>query len=202
MGRQFEGAVMKHGNFWMTTIGTGLLIAGMMIVGRTAMQSPAMLFLAGQLKVAVGKTEDGIRLMNQAATKEEAGTVHAAEPVAKPTEVCSKIPSSAAIPRRPETAKVVKSIAKPLPAAVVFAKLELPQPPVANIDPTTFRYLTEQQRHEIHAAQKEFQKAQRERLSQIRRETRAGLGRVPAVFPADFSTLHLELPASLGQMAQ
>lgn len=173
---------MKHGNFWMTTIGAGVVIAGMMAAGRTAMQSPALLFLAGQLKVAVGRTDEGLRLMNQAAIQRESGTVHAAEPSAKPTEVCTEKTSIKTKTRRPAAVKAAKAVALPQVPPVLVARLEMLPTSFAPvvINPAAFRYLNGEQLAQVSQAGAEFQKARRERFNEIRRATQDAIRHAPA----------------------
>ncbi len=205
---------MKFGNFWMTTVGAGVVIAGMMTAGHAAMQSPTVLFLAGQLKIATGNTEAGLRLMNEAAAQRDSenGKVHAAEPQAKPTEVCNLAPLSSET-SRPAMTKPAKTAATQKPSVVVMAKLEgapLPSamvlPSQIAVTPVAFRYMSESDRAQIQRMQDDVQRAQHERMKQIHRAARAMvLNYSPATMgfnPADISNIQRELPAAIGQMVQ
>jgi len=59
---------MKHGGFWTTTVATGLMVAGLMTIGRAGLKSQGFLFLAGQLKIAAGDTDSGMKLLARAAS--------------------------------------------------------------------------------------------------------------------------------------
>ncbi len=204
---------MKHGNFWMTTIGAGVVIAGMMSAGRAAMQTPAFLFLAGQIKVATGQTEAGMRLMNEAASQHDSGTVHAAEPAQKPTQVCTK-DTTRNIQVRPAAERQVKTVANEAKApVVVVAKLEVPPTPAAAmipsgvyISPVAFQYMSDSDRRRIAETQIELQKVQRERMKQVRRAAHAMMLKYPVppqgFNPTDMSFNQHDLPSSLGQLAQ
>lgn len=119
---------MKYGNLWTSMIGAGVVIAGMITAGRTALQSPAFLFLAGQFKVAVGNTDDGLRLMKAAANQRntEADRVHAAERPAD-NEVCTKKTTGNSLGLRPiaVTPARVQAAKAAQPTAIV-AKLDMP----------------------------------------------------------------------------
>ncbi len=209
---------MKHGKLWITVIGAGILMAGLS-AGRAAMQSPTMLYLAGQFQVATGHADEGIRLINLAASQRDSGTVHAAEPAGQ-VEVCAKTkskttqvmpvtstkPSITAVDFAPATKKT-----KPV---VLMAKVDVPLPPFppaaldaaqTSFDPVAFRHLDEQQRAEIIKARVELQKAQVERMNHIRQNTQAVIDKyapIPATFnPVDLSNLQQELPSAVGQMA-
>lgn len=198
---------MKHGNFWMTTVGAGLVIAAMMAAGRTAAQNPTYLFLAGQLKVATGHTEDGMRLMNEAAAQRDSenGKVHAAEPAAKPTEVCEKSAPKQPVSRPTARPVATKASITPKAPVAVLAKLETTVPiPSVYFAPAAFQYLNASERAEITKVQVEFQKSQRER---VRQERRAHALVLKYAIPSgginpDISNLERELPAYLGQTAQ
>jgi hypothetical protein len=206
---------MNHGKFWMTTIGAGLAIAGMMTASHAAMRSSTFLFLAGQLKVAAGYTESGMQLMNEAASRRdtEEDKVYAAEKqAAKPAEVC--VEKAPAKPMAHLAALKSKAVSLPQPAApvAVLAKLEVPTPafaptvlPSFSIDPTAYRYLSGAQRQQIQQAQADFQRVQRESMQELRRAKRVVIRYAPAgpgFNPTDISNVERELPAMLGQMNQ
>lgn len=210
---------MKHGKFWMTTVGAGLAIAGMMTVSHAAMQNSAFLFLAGQMKVAAGYTESGMQLMHQAASKRdlEEGKVYAAErQTAKPTEVCTKNNSAKPVARPatvPQARVRVSFQQAPRPVAVL-AKLDVPPPAFTpevgipsqiTVDPANYQYLSDAQRQQVLQVQADFQRIRHERMKELRRGNRVIIRYAPAAQgfnPADMSNMERELPAMLGQMAQ
>lgn len=201
---------MKYGNVWTSTIGAGVVIAGMMTAGHAAMQSPAFLFLAGQIKVAIGNTDEGIRLMNEAASQRngEMNKVHAAEkPAAADNEVCTKKTIGNTLGPHPPASAAKTS--KPL---AIMAKLDMPDMPFvpeANvpgrrwIDPVAFHYLTESQRAQVIQAQVNFEKIQREKAREIRRSIHAMkyVPAAPGFGSADIPNMLLG-PAVPVQMAQ
>jgi hypothetical protein len=208
---------MKYGNLWTSTIGAGVLVASMMTAGRTALQSPAFLFLAGQVKIAVGNTDDGIRLMKAAANQRntETNKVHAAEKPAD-NEACTKKNTGNATTLRPAAVTPAKTeAAKSAPPIAVMAKLEMPDMPFAPaanvsgriaIDPVAFHYLSESQRAQIIRTQVNFERIQREKAHEFRRATHAMVMRnvppVPGFDPADVSKMQQELPVPPDQTAQ
>jgi len=207
---------MKYGNVWTSTIGAGVVIAGMMTAGHTALQSPALLFLAGQIKVAIGNTDEGIRLMNAAASQRnnETNKVHAAEkPAAADNEVCTKKTTGNTLSPRPAATNLVKiDAAKNAKPLAIMAKLDMPDPPFvpeANvsgrkwIDPVAFHYLTESQRAQVIQAQVNFEKIQVEKAREIRRAAHAMryVPAAPGFGPADISNVPQQ-PAVPVQMAQ
>lgn len=199
---------MKHGNFWMTTVGAGLVIAAMMAAGRTAAQNPTVLFLAGQLKVATGHTEDGMRLLNEAAAQRDSenGKVHAAGPATKPTEVCEKSSPKQPASRPAARPVAMKVSASPKAPVAILAKLETPVPvaPVF-LPPAAFQYLNASEQAQITKLQVEFQKVARQRVRQGHKMARTMVLRYAlpngGINP-DISNLDRELPAYLGQVAQ
>lgn len=121
---------MKRSGILMT-IGTGLMMAGLLTAGRAAMKSPTLLYLAGQLKMAAGDKAAGMELMSAAASdrNSKSDVVLAAEPVTEAN--CER---TSKIEKKPvRTAKVVKKVAS---EPVLVAKLEPPLPPIVYATPT------------------------------------------------------------------
>src|SRR5512147_1707546 len=79
---------MKRGKFLMTTVTTGLLVAGVMAAGRASLNTPGLLFLAGQLKIAAGDTESGMKLLSRVA-REPAATSNSMSLSEKPSPIAS-----------------------------------------------------------------------------------------------------------------
>jgi len=205
---------MKHGKFWMTTVGAGLAIAGMMTVSHAAMQNSAFLFLAGQMKVAAGYTESGMQLMQQATSKRgsEEGKVYAAEKqTVKPTEVCTMKASPTPV-ARPVKVSAQASISYPKAPVAVMAKLDLPAfasvvnvPAQIAVDPNAFRHISEEQRQQFLQAQANLQRIQLDRMKKERHANRVIIRYAPTSQSynfTDMSNMERELPAMLGQMAQ
>lgn len=203
---------MKRGNLWATVMGAGLVMVGI-TGGRAAMQTPTMLYLAGQFQVANGHPEEGLRLINQAANTREPGTVHAAEPEPKPVEVCTQAQPKTTQVKPTVSAKPVYATAKFNPAmkkaapVALIAKLELPVPPMAPsaFPPTAFRYLDDQQRAESIRAQAEIQRAQVEKMKHLRHSTLAVIEKyAPTAMgfdPVDLSNFTPPVPSAVGQTA-
>lgn len=165
---------MKHGGFWIT-IGTGILMAGSLTAGRSAMQSPSVLYLAGQLKMAVGDTDSGMRLMNEAAKNGNSRTTPAAKHSSIST--CALKGTSSMQPKSVRSAKPVVVANNRVEAPVLLAKLEnvnFPVPPAhplnvvvpPNVPPAAYPFNAEQLKAEkmreemLRRAQQEFERAQ------------------------------------------
>jgi len=206
---------MKQANFWVTTFGTGVVIAGMITASHSAVQSPTLLFLAGQLKIAAGQTQDGMRLMNQAAALRgsENGKVHAAEPVKQPekdTHVCTKDTTVNAGPR-PAIVRDAKFLVpehrKPV---AIMAKLEIPSTPftppdtaVPFVNPATLRYMSEAERAQMIQAEVEVRMVQRERAKELRRAAKAINFKYSPETSGFTQQMHVPVPPeSVGQMAE
>lgn len=200
---------MKHGGFWMT-IGTGLLMAGSLTAGRSAMQSPSLLYLAGQLKMAVGDTDSGMRLMNEAAKNGNSKTTPAAKQSAVST--CALKGTSSIEPKSVRSAKPVVIAKNRVEAPVLVAKLEnvnFPIPPAhplnvmapPNVPPAAYTFNAEQMKtakmreEMLRRAQQEVDRAQR--IARVYKANYSRSQNIPS--PED---IQREVEMNLGQVMQ
>ena len=63
---------MKRG-FWLTTVAAGMAVLGLMTVGRAGLKSQSVLFLQGQMKIATGDTDSGLKLLAEASSRPQMG---------------------------------------------------------------------------------------------------------------------------------
>jgi hypothetical protein len=169
---------MKRGSFLMTTVATGLMVAGLMTVGRAGLKSQGFLFLAGQLKIAAGDTDSGMKLLARAATgpefnsnsmlASEKETVVRAASEKKPCPKMNVVPVVRKDKSEPVKARVNYA---PEPTMAALAP-QVPMPPMMHdamyqADPAAF--ISHQQIEAIRAQQIEMKKAQRIRELNTRR---------------------------------
>lgn len=64
---------MKRGGLWMTAVTAGVAVLGLMTVGRAGLRSQGILFLQGQMKIAAGDTDSGLRLLAEASSRPQMG---------------------------------------------------------------------------------------------------------------------------------
>ena len=165
---------MKRGSFLMTTVATGLMVAGLLTVGRAGLKSQGFLFLAGQLKIAAGDTDSGMKLLAMAATgpemnsnsmlaSEKPSGVSTASTEKKP---CQKMNAAPIIRKAKSETTQLKAKYAPEPTLASLARYELPVAPM--MIPATFQadpsaFISHQQMEAIRAQQMEMKKAQRVR---------------------------------------
>jgi len=165
---------MKRGSFLMTTVATGLMVAGLLTVGRAGLKSQGFLFLAGQLKIAAGDTDSGMKLLAMAATgpemnsnsmlaSEKPSGVSTASTEKKP---CQKMNAAPIIRKEKSETTQLKAKYAPEPTLASLVPHELPVPPMMisatfQADPSAF--ISRQQLEAIRAQQLEMKKAQRVR---------------------------------------
>ena len=163
---------MKRGSFWTTTVATGLMVAGLMTVGRAGLKSQGFLFLAGQIKIAAGDTDSGMKLLARAASgpemnsnsmlaSEKPAVISAAEK--KP---CQKMNAAPVIRKVKSETTQFKTRFAPEPTLAALGPHEMPVAPM--MIPATFQadpsaFITRQQVEAIRAQQNETIKAQRVR---------------------------------------
>lgn len=200
---------MKHGGFLMT-IGTGLLMAGSLTAGRSAMQSPSLLYLAGQLKMAVGDTDSGMRLMNEAAKNGNSK----ATPATKHSSVstCALKGTSSIQPKSVRSAKPAVIAKTRVEGPVLLARLEnvnFPIPPAhplsitvpPNVPPAAYTFNAEQLKAEkmreemLRRAQQEVDRA--ERIARVYKVNYRQSPNIPS--PED---IQREVEMNLGQVMQ
>ena len=163
---------MKRGSFWMTTVATGLMVAGLMTVSRAGLKSQGFLFLAGQMKIASGDTDSGMKLLARAATGPDlnSNSMLASE---KPSPVvekpCQKLNGTPAV-RKAEKSMTQKTAYAPEPILASLSLPAVPVPPVTS-DAYTFHtvFLPREQQEMIEAQRADFAKAERIREAKTRK---------------------------------
>jgi hypothetical protein len=202
---------MKRGSFLMTTVATGLMVAGLMTVGRAGLKSQGFLFLAGQLKIAAGDTDSGMKLLARAASGPEfnSNSMLASEKESIVSAVSEKkpCPKMNAVPvLRKEKSEPPKMTVKyaPLPTMASLAP-HVPMPPMMQdamyqADPAAF--MSHQQIEAIRAQQIEMKKAQRMRELNTRRLLHeVSLKYGPSSIP-DADKINIQVQKELGTWAQ
>lgn len=203
---------MKRGSFLATTVATGLMVAGLMTVGRAGLKSQSFLFLAGQIKIAAGDTDSGMKLLAKAASGPELNTTSmlASE---KPTVMetvsekkpCPKVNVAPAV--RKEKPAPWKANVKYAPEPTL-ASLNLPPLPMVHPEAVMFQgdpntYLSRQQVEAVRAQQHEYKKAARIREANTRRllhEISMKYG-TPGGVP-DAEQIQIQVQKELGSLVQ
>lgn len=175
---------MKRGGFWMTTVAAGVAVLGLMTVGRASLKSQAVLFLQGQMKIAAGDTDTGLKLLAEASTRPQMGAS-----LTNPLETVSE-PVKAAKPEKPckgwsVTYPAPKSMASRTEQVSVKIK-PAPEPTLASLTPNvpvspTFRtpyaedampYIPTAQREALRVQLSEIKKAQCTREQEMKKAFR------------------------------
>lgn len=166
---------MKRGGFWMTTVATGLAVAGLMTVGRAGLRSHGALFLQGQMKIAAGDTDNGLKLLAEAATGPQmrAGLRSPLEKAsAEPEKPCRNMTPAATPKPKAGTVREQPVSIKPAPEPTLASAIPtVPMPPAvqASYVQDGFAYLPTAQREALRAQQEEIQRAQRVREREIKK---------------------------------
>ena len=163
---------MKHGGFWTTTVATGLMVAGLMTIGRAGLKSQGFLFLAGQLKIAAGDTDSGMKLLARAASGPDMSSnsmlTSEKESVIAEKKPCPKSMTAPTTPKMKMT--TVKPTYAPEPT---IAMIHPNVPPPPQMLPTSMSfalpYIPADQREAIRRQQNEFRKAHRLQEKNTRR---------------------------------
>lgn len=200
---------MKRGNFLMTTVATGLMVAGLMTVGRAGLKSQGFLFLAGQMKIAAGDTDSGMKLLARAASGPEfnSNSMLASEKDSAVTTAAEKksCPKMNVVPvvrkDKPEPVKMKVTVQHaPEPTMAALAQAPMMHEAMFQADPAAF--LSHQQIEAIRAQQIEMKKAQRMRELNTRRlmhEVSMKYG--PNTLP-DAEKINMQVQKELGTWAQ
>jgi hypothetical protein len=203
---------MKRGNFLMTTVATGLMVAGLMTVGRAGLKTQGFLFLAGQLKIAAGDTDSGMKLLAQAASGPEmsSNSMLASEKLSAVVAPAEKKPC----PKM----NVVPVVRKDKPELKVKAKFA-PEPTMASLSPdgilmlpmmqSSFHvqadpaaYVSHEQLQSIRAQQTEIRKAHRfqeQNTKRLLREISAKYSTAPVPNPEQ---IRMQVQKELGTWSQ
>ncbi len=129
---------MKRGGFWMTTVAATAAVMGLMTVGRAGLKSQAVLFLQGQMKIAAGDTDSGLKLLAAASSRPHMGqpdqyleTVSQPVKASKPEKSCKGW--SLVLPRLLKTSRTEQVSVKIKPApepTLASLTLIVPAPPM------------------------------------------------------------------------
>jgi hypothetical protein len=194
---------MKRGGFWKTTVATGLLVAGLMTVGRAGLRSQGLLFLQGQMKIAAGDTDSGLKLLAEAASGPKIGTGlnNPLETVsAEPEKRCRKAASAPRVSRASRELPKIKHAPEPTIAGLVVPAL--PRVVQASYMRDGMGHLPTAQREAFRVQQIEFERAQRIREQDVNtalRETSLKYG--PNALP-DPEQIRIQVQQDLGAWAK
>ncbi len=171
---------MKRGGFWMTAVATGVAVLGLMTVGRAGLKSQGLLFLQGQMKIAAGDTDSGLRLLAEASSRPQMGasltnpleTASQPAKAAQPEKPCRKL-TAAESPNRTEQA-LLKVKPAPEPTLASLSTPMIPMPPVVNAPYTQdgMAYIPTMQREALRSQQAEIRRAQRIREAELKKALR------------------------------
>ena len=195
---------MKHGGFWTTTVATGLMVAGLMTIGRAGLKSQGFLFLAGQLKIAAGDTDSGMKLLARAASGPDMSS-NSMLTSEKESVIAEKKPCPKSMPATAPKMKMttVKPSHAPEPTiAMIHPNL----PPSPQMLPTSMNfalpYIPAEQQEAIRRQQNEIRKAHRLQEKNTRRLLReVSLQYVPNSVP-NADEIRNKIQKELGVWAQ
>jgi hypothetical protein len=129
---------MKRGGFWMTTVATGLAVVGLMTVGRAALNSHGVLFLQGQMKIAAGDTDSGLKLLAAASSRPQMNASlidplerGAAVKAVEDQKACPKVSSVSKV--GPSERVSLKMKPAPEPTFASLAVPSTPMPPMVQV---------------------------------------------------------------------
>lgn len=173
---------MKRGGFWMTTVTTGVAVLGLMTVGRAGFRSQAVLFLQGQMKIAAGDTESGLRLLAEVSSRPQMGSSatnpveNASETIKSPCRSWAKSkPNSGSEPKVIRTEQVSHNVKPaPVPTLASLVTPAIPVPPMVQAPHAqdAMTYIPAAQGEQLRAQRVAFEKAQRIRELELKRTMR------------------------------
>lgn len=175
---------MKRGGFWLTTVAAGVAVLGLMTAGRAGLKSHAALFLQGQMKIAAGDTDTGLKLLAEASSRPQMGAsltnplenasqaVKPAEPKKPCKNWATSVPSAAAeraTNRFPQVSLKMKPAPEPTLASLTPV---IPMPPMVQTSyaQDAMAYIPTAQREAIRAHHAEIKRAQCIREQQMKME--------------------------------
>lgn len=207
---------MKRGGFWMTTVAAGMAVLGLMTVGRAGLKSQAILFLQGQMKIATGDTDNGLKLLAEASSRPQMGAS-----LTNPLETAGE-PMKTAKPEKPcKNSSLVQPVSMPARnmnrTEQVLVKIKpAPEPTLASLAPTlpalpmvqssyaqdAMVYIPTVQREALRAHQAEIKRAQCLREKEIKKAFREvsfqyQVNTVPSV-----REIQMQVQKSLGTLGQ
>jgi hypothetical protein len=207
---------MKRGGFWMTTVAAGVAVLVLMSAGRAGLKSHAALFLQGQMKIAAGDTETGLKLLAEASSRPQMGASltnpleNASQPVkaAEPKKPCKKWavsePSAAADVKANQFPQISLKI-KPAPEPTLASMTPvIPMPPMLQTPyaQDAMAYIPTAQREALRAHRTDLKRAQYIRERQIKKvlhelSYQFEMNSVPSA-----REIQIQVQKSLGTLAQ
>ncbi len=207
---------MRRGGFWMTTVAAGVAVLGLMTVGRAGLKSQAILFLQGQMKIAAGDTDSGLKLLAEASSRPQMGAS-----LTDPLEAASQ-PVKAAEPQKPCKSW---SPAQPDPVATrkvnrteqVSVKVKpAPEPTLASLTPMVpalpmvqvpyaqdaMAYIPTVQREALRTHQAEIKRAQCIREKEIKKAFRELSSQYQMNTVPSAREIQMQVEKGLGALAQ
>ncbi|HEU5404329.1 MAG TPA: hypothetical protein VFU86_23480 [Terriglobales bacterium] len=204
---------MKRGGFWVTTVAAGVAVLGLMTMGRAGLKSQTALFLQGQMKIAAGDTDSGLRLLTEASSHPQPGSLRAPLENASqevkagvPGKPCRKwtisLPNTATGRRMSGREQVsVKIPPAPEPTLASLVAPAIPAPPMVRVSyaQDAMAYIPAAQRVQFRAHRVEFERAQRIREIELKKVARQVSGKygIP-----DAHELQVQVQRELGTLAQ
>ncbi len=203
---------MKRGGFWMTTVAVGVAVLGLMTAGRAGLKSHAVLFLQGQMKIAAGDTETGLKLLAEASSRPQMGasltnpleTVSQPVKAAKPEKPCKRWSVTNPAPERKASPTEQVSV-KPAPEPTLASLTPMiPTLPIVRAAYTSdgMAYIPTAQREAIRAQQAEIKRAQCIREEQIKRTLREISYHYQITTVPSAREIQMQVEKGLGTLAQ
>lgn len=207
---------MKRGGFWMTTVMAGVAVLGLMTVGRAGLRSQTALFLQGQMKIASGDTDTGLRLLAEASTRPQgedprAQLENANQEVklGEPSTPCRKwaTPQSRSVTDRRVSGErqiSVKMPPAPEPTLASLVTPVIPRPPMVRVSyaQDAMAYIPTAQREQWRAHRLEFERAQRIRERELKQVEQQVSDKYQWNGVPDAQELQLQVQRQLGALAQ
>ena len=207
---------MKRGGFWMTTVAAGVVVLGLMTVGRAGLKSHAALFLQGQMKIAAGDTDTGLRLLAEASSRPQMGASltnpleNASQPVkaAEPKKPCKNWavsePSAATDVKTNQFPQISLKI-KPAPEPTLASLTPvIPMPPMLQTPyaQDAMAYIPTAQREALRAHQSEIKRAQCIREEQMKKVLRELSYKYEVNSVPSAREIQIQVQKGLGALAQ
>lgn len=206
---------MKRGGFWMTTVAAGMAVLGLMTVGRAGLKSQAILFLQGQMKIASGDTDNGLRLLAEASSRPQMGasltnpleTVSEPLKATKPEKPCKgwSVTYPMPEPKASRTDEQVSVKIKPAPEPTLASLTPMfPAPPMIQgpYAQNAMAYIPTAQREALRVQLAEIKKAQCIREQQMKKAFRELSFKYQVNTVPNASEIQMQVQKGLGTLAQ
>jgi hypothetical protein len=176
---------MKRGGFWITTVATGVAVVGLMTAGRAGLRSQAVLFLQGQMKIAAGDTDTGLRLLAEASSRPQTreSATNSLQTASEPRKTESKKPcrdwtkstlNSSAERKVSRAGQKLNVKSAPEPTLASLEAPVVPAPPMLHSPyaQDAIAYIPTVQREQLRAQQAEVERARRIRELELKQAMR------------------------------